>query len=352
MKQLRNNVIRAGFDALYFTGAHHVLRRLLAGVGTLFMLHHVRPARDDMFQPNRHLEITPEFLREVLAHVRALDIDIVSMDEAHRRMSEGDFTRRFACFTFDDGYRDNRDHALPVMREYDAPLTVYAASDFADGTGRLWWVALERVIARADTLDIMRDGAPVRIETRDDAAKQAAFSQVHDWLQTLPNDSDVQREVGALCAQHGVDGVAITRELCMSWAELRAFAADPLVTIGAHTISHCNLARESEAETRRQMQGSRSRIESELQRSALHFAYPYGYKSAAATREFAMARELGFRTAVTTRPGMIFPENAAHMTALPRISLNGNYQNARFLSVLTSGAATAMWNGFRRVDAA
>ncbi len=91
------------------------------------------------------------------------------------------------------------------------------------------------------------------------------------------------------------------------------------------------------------MQDSRARIESELQKPALHFAYPYGDKAAAASREFGLARELGFRTAVTTRPGMIFPENAAHMTALPRISLNGNYQNMRFLSVLTSGAATAVW---------
>jgi hypothetical protein len=55
---------------------------------------------------------------------------------------------------------------------------------------------------------------------------------------------------------------------------------------------------------------------------------------------------------VTTRPGMIFPENAQHFTALPRVSLNGNYQDARFLPVLTSGAATAMYNGFRRADAA
>ena len=60
----------------------------------------------------------------------------------------------------------------------------------------------------------------------------------------------------------------------------------------------------------------------------------------------------GFKTAVTTRPGMIFPESADHLTALPRVSLNGNYQDARILPVLTSGAATAMWNGFRRVDAA
>ena len=100
------------------------------------------------------------------------------------------------------------------------------------------------------------------------------------------------------------------------------------------------------------MATSRARIESALQRAALHFAYPYGDRLAAGPREFALAKAAGFKTAVTTRPGMIFPENAEYPTALPRVSLNGNYQDERILPVLTSGAATAMWNGFRRVDAA
>ena len=352
MKHLRNNVIKAGFDALYFTGAHHVLRPLLAGVGTLFMLHHVRPARDDLFQPNRHLEISPEFLRAVLDHVRALDIDIVSLDEAHRRLTEHDFARRFACFTFDDGYRDNRDFALPVMREQNAPFTVYVASDFADGRGKLWWVALEKLIAATDALDIEIDGANVHFETRDADSKQIAFTRIHDWLRTLPNDMQVLHEVARLCAKYHIDESRIARDLCLSWDELKSFAQDSLVTIGAHTISHCNLARETQAEASREMRVSRERIEAALQKPALHFAYPYGDKSAAASREFAMARDLGFRTAVTTRPGMVFAENADHLTALPRISLNGNYQSTRFLSVLTSGAATAVWNGFRKVDAA
>jgi peptidoglycan/xylan/chitin deacetylase (PgdA/CDA1 family) len=89
-----------------------------------------------------------------------------------------------------------------------------------------------------------------------------------------------------------------------------------------------------------------------LQRPVVHLAYPYGDKIAAGAREFALAQAAGFKTAVTTRPGMIFPESAKHPTALPRISLNGNYQDARILPVLTSGAATAVWNRFRRVDAA
>jgi len=352
MKQFRNNVIRAGLGALYFSGAHYLLRSIFAGVGAVFMLHHVRPARDDEFQPNRHLEITPEFLRAMLTHLRARGVEIVTMDEVHRRLVERNFSRRFACLTLDDGYRDNRDFAAPVLREFDAPFTVYVASDFAGGTGRLWWIALERVVASASSIEAEIGGVTVRLDAGTPAAKQAAFDRLHDWLRALPGEQDLQREIAALCARHGIDVTAICGELCMSWEELKRFANDSLLTVGAHSITHCNLARQTEATASFEMATSRARIEEALQRPVLHFAYPYGDRIAANAREFTLAHAAGFKTAVTTRPGMIFPENAGHMTALPRVSLNGNYQNARILPVLTSGAATAMWNGFRRVDAA
>ena len=352
MSQFRNTVIRAGLEALYFSRAHHLLRPIFAGVGAIFMLHHVRAGRDDAFQPNRHLEITPGFLRSMVSHLRTQGIDIVTMDEVHQRLTERHFARRFACFTLDDGYRDNRDFALPVLREFDAPCTIYVASDFAEGSGRLWWIALEMVIAKASRIDVEIGGAAVRLETTTAAAKQAAFDRLHGWLRGLPGEFDLQREVSALCKTHGIDEAAICPSLCMSWDELKTFANDPLVSIGAHTITHCSLAQQTEATASHEMATSRARIEQVLQRPALHFAYPYGDRIAAGTREFALARASGFKTAVTTRPGMVFPQNAKHMTALPRVSLNGNYQDARILPVLTSGAATAMWNGFRRVDAA
>jgi peptidoglycan/xylan/chitin deacetylase (PgdA/CDA1 family) len=352
MKQLRNTVIRAGLGVLSRSGVHHLLRPIFAGVGAIFMLHHVRPGRDAEFQPNRHLEIEPEFLRTTLQHLRMLDVDLVTMDEVHARLSQGNFARRFACFTFDDGYRDNRDFALPVMREFDAPLTVYVASDFAEGTGRLWWVALERAIAAASSVEIPLGGNRTRLDTSTAAAKQAAFHRIHDWLRALPGEHDQQREISALCTRHEVDEAAIARELCLSWDELKPFADDPLVNIGAHTVSHCNLARQSEASASFEIATSRARIESALQRPVLHFCYPYGDRAAAGVREFALTRTAGFKTAVTTRPGMIYPESAGHLTALQRVSLNGNYQDVRILPVLTSGTATAMWNGFRRIDAA
>jgi peptidoglycan/xylan/chitin deacetylase (PgdA/CDA1 family) len=353
MKQLQNTIIRAGLEALYFSGAHFLLRPIFAGVGAIFMLHHVRPARRDVeFQPNRHLEVEPEFLRAMLEHVRGLDVDIVTMDEMHARLVERNFARRFACFTFDDGYRDNRDFALPVMREFDAPFTVYVASDFAEGMGRLWWIALETVIAKATSIEVPIGGVATRVDTSTPVAKQAAFDRLHDWLRGLPGEHDLQREVESLCARHGVDPSRVAQELCMSWHELKDFADDPLVTIGAHAITHCNLARQSEATAAFEIATSRARIEDTLRRPILHFAYPYGDRIAAGPREFSLAKAAGFKTAVTTRPGMIFPASAEHLTALQRVSLNGNYQDQRILPVLTSGAATAVWNGFRRIDAA
>ena len=292
MKQFRNNVIRAGLEALYFTGAHHLLRPIFAGVGAIFMLHHVRP------RPRRRVPAQPSSrdharipARDAGAPSRRSDIDIVTMDEMHRRLVERNFSRRFACFTLDDGYRDNRDFALPVLREFDAPFTVYVASDFAEGIGRLWWIALEMVIARASSIEAEIGGIAVRLDTGTPAAKQAAFDRLHDWLRGLPGEHDLQREIGALCARHGVDETAICRELCMSWDELKPFADDPLIC-DRRAYHHPLQSRPADRGRSRshEMATSRARIEDALQRPVVHLAYPYGDKIAAGAREFALAR--------------------------------------------------------------
>ena len=137
------------------------------------------------------------------------------------------------------------------------------------------------------------------------------------------------------------------------WEEIAELAADPLVTIGAHTVNHPMLKKvPNDAAVRAEMEMSRSVLEAALGKRPEHLAYPVGDATSAGPREFRIAAELGFKTAVTTRPGVLFKEHRDHLTALPRISVNGEFQQQRYLKVLMSGAATAMWNGFRRVNAA
>jgi peptidoglycan/xylan/chitin deacetylase (PgdA/CDA1 family) len=153
-----------------------------------------------------------------------------------------------------------------------------------------------------------------------------------------------------LTTRHRIDMPAFCKDLCMDWKELATLAADPLVTIGAHTVTHPILTKLSDTDVRAELDNSRSVIEAALGTRPQHLAYPVGDKSSAGPREFKIAKDLGFKTAVTTRPGVVFRSHARHLTALPRISLNGNFQRTRYAKVLMSGAATALWNGFRPVN--
>jgi peptidoglycan/xylan/chitin deacetylase (PgdA/CDA1 family) len=339
-------------EALYFSGAHRMLRPLLGGVGAILTLHHVRPPRADAFQPNRLLEVSPQFLDDVIRELRRSDIDIVTLDEAHRRLNEQDFRRRFVCLTFDDGYRDNARYALPILQKYEAPFTIYIPTSFPDRAGELWWLTLEAAIARVSRLALVMDGEDRRYDCHSTEEKYELFEHIYWWLRSLESERELRVAVRDLGARYGVDSAAICNELCMTWGEIGEVARDPLMTIGAHTVNHVMLRKATDEAVRSEMQLSASTIEAALGKRPLHFSYPVGDRTSAGPREFRIAAEVGFKTAVTTRPGVLFPEHAAHLTALPRISLNGEYQQRRYAKVLLSGAATALWNGFRRVDAA
>lgn len=352
MRGLKTSVYKAGLETLWLTGAHRALRPVFGGVGAILMLHHVRPAAPREFGPNALLEVTPEFLESVVERVRARGFETVSLDEARRRLIEGSpEDRPFVAFTFDDGYRDNAEFAWPILKRLGVPFAVYLPTAFIDQEGELWWLVLEDTIRTQRSVTAQIAGRFVHFDCSTPALKREAWREIYWWLRSLP-ETDLRAYVRELAFRHGLDFRDTCRRLCMTWDEVRALAADPLVTIGAHTINHYMLAKFDCDTARAEMLGSKQRIEKEIGREVAHFAYPVGDPTSAGPREFALAAECGFRTAVTTRPGLVYGEHRDHLTALPRVSLNGEYQSLRYLDVLLSGAPFAFFNRFRRVNAA
>jgi len=349
---LKKSVIRAGLETLYFSGAHALMRPFVGGIGAIVTLHHVRPPRRDAFQPNQPLEVTPRFLEQVVRRLRRQRLDLISLDEMHRRLNDGDFKRRFVCVTIDDGYRDTAQFAYPILKAHDVPFAIYVPTSFPDRIGELWWRALEAVVARNRRITLLINDQERGFECATAAEKHHVFDQLDKWVRSFRTADELRRVVRDLSVRYQVDIADFCEELCMSWEDLSRLAADPLVTIGAHTVNHVSLAKTPERQARAEMAMSRSVIEASLGLRPDHLSYPVGDSTAAGRREFRIAAELGFKTAVTMRPGVLFPEHGGHLTALPRISLNGEHQQSRYVGVLLSGAATAVCNGFRRVDAA
>ena len=350
---MKKTIIRGGLETLYFSGMHHLMRPLFGGVGAILTLHHVRPSRPDAFQPNRLLEVSPHFFERLLRWLKRRNFDVISMDEMHRRFIADEFRRRFVCITFDDGYKDLMRWAYPLLRKYRLPFALYIPTSFPDRIGELWWLALEAVIAQNSRIGMVINGDARFFECGSVREKRALYDEIYGYLRSMKTEDELRRVVRDLAARHRVDMAAFCRDLCMEWQDIIDLAADPLVTIGAHTVNHNMLKKMAdESAVRAEMAMSRTVLEATLGKRPEHLAYPVGDPTSAGPREFRIAAELGFKTAVTTRPGVLFKAHRDHLTALPRISVNGDFQQQRYLDVLMSGAATAMWNGFRRVNAA
>ena len=346
---MKQQVIGAGFAVFRATRLHRPLAPWTRGLGAILMLHHVRPWGGDDFAPNRLLEIEPGFLDAALTRIKALGYDLVTMDAAVSRIGRPG-TRPFVALTFDDGYVDTATHALPILEAHAAPFTLYVTTGFAERTARLWWRELEDAIRALDVVEIAVDGGRLSLAARTAAEKTAAFRTLY-WMLRAGPEARLLEVIATLAARAGIDAASIPARLCLDWDGIARLAQHPLCTIGAHTLTHPMLAKHDEGLVRRELTESRRRIEMHTGLPVRHLAYPVGDPTSAGPREHAIAADLGFTSAVTTRPGMIFPAHRTHMTALPRLSVNGNWQSLDALEVLLSGVPFALWNKGRRLVA-
>lgn len=350
---VRMTVYHAGMRLLRAAGVTRLPGLSRRGLGAILTLHHVGPMETDPFDPNRGLTVTPEFLDAALAWLRSEGFRFVSLAELHERIVSGrtEPDAPVIALTLDDGYRDNRDLALPVFARHGAPFTVFVTTGFSERREILWWEVLARVLRRAATIRFDFGAGPETIALPDLAARTHAWTRIRTWVSNT-DQVRARQQVAALAEAHGFDALALTGALTLDRDELAAFAQHPLVTIGAHTLTHPMLSTLPRDAALAEMRGSADTLADWLGARPRFLAFPYGFRSAAGPREFALAAEAGFDLAVTTRPGMVFSRHRDHRTALPRVSLNGEFQTLADLAVLMSGAPFVLMNRFRLLDVA
>jgi len=300
-------------NAIEALGADRLLRPWLAGRGVIFVLHRAAPAGTSPLDPD--LTVTADMLDHALRVVRSEGFVPAAIDEVADRLRHR-HDRPFVAFTFDDGYRDNATIALPVFRAHQVPFTVYLATGLIDRTASYWWGVLAKTVEAHSALDLRPLGIDEHVATATWTAKQEVHARLQAWVHV-----DLEARAGvvaAWCRDLGADERQELDEAMLTWEEARALAHDPLVTIGAHTVTHQRLARLDADSARRELVESRATLEARLGRPVVHLAYPYGGRAACGAREFSLAADAGYATATTTRNANLFAEHSAHLTALPR----------------------------------
>jgi peptidoglycan/xylan/chitin deacetylase (PgdA/CDA1 family) len=268
----------------------------IAGTPRLSVLayHRVLPGRD-AFLPG---EPSAAEFEHRMRWVKA-NFEVLPLSEAVRALRDDGLPRGALCITFDDGYADNYDVALPVLLRHGLAATFFVATDFLDGGCMFNDVVIEALRrARSAHLDLDDLGLG-RHPLGSDGQRVGAIDRILARLKYF--EPERRRRVALDIAKRA--GSRVPSDLMMTSAQVRALHAAGM-EIGAHTVTHPILAEIPLERARHEMEASRARLEQITGAPVRLFAYPNGrprrdYHAGHA----ALARELGFAAAVSTAWG-------------------------------------------------
>ncbi len=348
MAELKHKLLGTAIRLLKYTAAYRLCCPFYSGMGIILALHRVLPpANQPRIKASSRIEITTDFLIELIEFFQGKGYEIISLDVLHARLTEEKHGPPFACFTFDDGYTDACEFIYPIFKKYQAPFAVYAVTSFAERKAILWWYMLESLVLAHNSLEFTYRQQHHVLDTSTHDKKEDAFSRIRDLFMDTPQET-LAEEVETFFAQWAIASEDYA-DRQMSWAQVIELSSDPLVTIGAHTIHHYNLRQLTAEQVRQEIKGSKTILETKTGNPVHHFAYPFGSRTEAGAREFAIAAGCGFKTAVTIREGAVFPGHSDHLECLPRIEITGRYQDITLVDMRRCGAISILRNGLKRI---
>lgn len=227
----------------------------------------------------------------------------------------GRIPERAVAVTLDDGYADALE-AAEILAERGVPATFFVTTAGLEGAREFWWDALTRLFLGdhplPPRLELRLGPLPVRLPTATIPARTAALAQVYGPIRGMGLE-EREAAVERLLAWGGLGPEPDARRRPMLTDELVRLAGRPGVSIGCHTENHLCLPGQPGPSLRREVAGSKARLEALLGRRVSAFAYPFGGHDEAALEA---VRGAAFTTAVTTYPRPLSP--GADPLALPR----------------------------------
>lgn len=216
-----------------------------------------------------------------------------------------------AVLTFDDGYRNNFTHALPVLREFGIPAVFYLATDYVE-TGEPFWFDRLDFLMQAAAKRKVKFSIGERSFSFESDNRQAASMLYADLRQFCKEKFRDEREFVRVIenvARHleTATNESLNEDLTNDqWAgvvgrdQIKSLSSDDLVCFGSHTVSHLRLGCASTDQMREELSASKRKIEEWCGYTCEHFAYPMGdYDDQSAQA----VEETGYRSAVTSDHG-------------------------------------------------
>ncbi|MDX6634553.1 MAG: hypothetical protein QOF06_756 [Solirubrobacterales bacterium] len=268
---------------------------------------------------------------------------ILPLTEIVARIGKGGLPRRTVAITFDDGYRDNLEVALPELQQASAPATLFLAGGVVGARQELWWDELERILLSSGTLpqklalaadgwrfgfdfadatdlseEAGRSHSGWRVGEPPPTRRQVAFAALWESLWPL-SESTRAAAMSQLRAWAQDPGGIRETHRTLSAEDVAAVAASGLVEVGGHTVTHPRLAARPWDEQRREVLVGRDLVEELTGQAPRSFAYPYGGLDDFTAATAQLVADAGFESACATWEGTV--HGASDRRRLPRLQV-------------------------------
>lgn len=308
--KLKQLLRRSAAATLHPTGLRALFRKSRVGVPVL-MGHNVgHPAATD-YLPG-HMKLAEKRLERLLRFLTSAGYRTITLGAMAESLAAGEVPKDAVVLTFDDGYRDNHDILLPILKRHNATATVFVQT--GPMKGRLNWLhhsfwVLHKV--GPQRLGGLISDAIDKAHLRDDLSRLpadpvAAEYQLKRLLKYEVAAEDRDRILARIFAEQGGDDGELAASVYLDPDQCRALDAAG-IELGAHTVNHLILSSLEPGRQRKEIEGSLRDLQSWLGHEVTSFAYPYGRTWDYDAHTLKILSELGFRCAITAMPGLNDP---------------------------------------------
>lgn len=277
---------------------------------SILIFHRVHATADSIFPSEPDARSFDRLMRFI-----ATSFNVIRLGDAAAGLASGKLPSRSLAITFDDGYADNAEVALPILRRYGLVATFFVSTGFLDG-GRMWNDSVIECLrnTRKPYLDLDEFGLGRAILNDAEARRhtiEALLSRIK-YL-TLAERQEAIARLQRLCALS-----TLPTGLMMRTEQVRELHAAGM-ECGGHTVNHPILQSLSLNDARNEIEQGKRHLESIVDAPIDVFAYPNGKPDQDYSAEHArLVDELGFRCAVTTAKGVAQPGD--DLFQIPRYS--------------------------------
>lgn len=258
--------------------------------------------------------------------------DIISPADLAGVLAKG--RGRHAMITFDDGYRDNYEVALPILRAYDIRATFFVATGYIDQPRLTWWDEIAWMVRNSPCTGVAAGTWLASDIGYDEPHRERAIRLLLRRYKDLPGEQTAgYLAYLAEATASGRHPPADQTAWWMTWDMVRELHAAGM-TIGGHTINHPILSRLPAEEQAREIGGGKDRLEEELGASVVRFSYPVGGRQAFNADTRACLRGLNITWAFNYGGGPLrFGDWDPY--AIPRFAVESEDCRAAFRAALT-----------------